>query len=313
MSQPNQVSSYDQKFKQEKLITIIFRQFLEHRLAVASAVLLLILISLSVFAPVIGWAFGSDYSSTDLLNKNAPPSASHPLGQDELGRDILMRLLYGGRISLLVGFISACGTAIIGTIIGAVAGFYGKKVDAFLMRVTDFFMALPILPLMIVVSAIDLEKVWLLSTFANSQYVSLIKIILVVTIFSWMQAARLVRGCVLSVKEREFVMAAESLGASNTQIIFSHILPNVISPVIVSATLAVGGVILYEAVLSFLGLGIQPPTPSWGNMLMNARENINSYPMLAFYPGFFILVTVISFNFLGDGLQDAIDPKAIKR
>ena len=289
---------------------LLWRRFLEHRLAVASGGLLIVIVALSIAAPLIEAAMGLDATSVDLFNRFARPSASHPLGTDEIGRDVLLRLLYGGRVSLLVGLAGATGAAVIGTTIGLLAGYYGGRLDTILMRFTDGIIALPVLPLLIVLAAIDLGKLPLPAAVAQSEKISLYRIIFIVAIVGWTTVARLVRSATLSVRTREFVMAAEGLGASPPRIMALHILPNVVSPIIVAMTLSIGGVILLESVLSFLGLGIQPPIPSWGNMLTNAQELISLAPRLAIYPGLVIFVTVIAFNFLGDGLQDALDPRA---
>ncbi len=240
----------------------------------------------------------------------------HLLGTDELGRDVLIRLVYGTRVSVSVGLLVAIMSGLLGLLVGSIAGFYGGRLDAFLMRVTDALLALPILVVLIVVSAIDLGKVvggTPLAFIVDSQYESVIKMVIILCAFSWMHAARLVRGSILTIKEQEFVLAARTLGARDRTIIASHIVPNAIAPLLVAVTLGIGNAILFEAALSFLGLGIQPPTPSWGNMLNNAQEMVQHAPMLAILPGLLILFTVISFNYVGDGLQDAIDPKAIRR
>lgn len=237
----------------------------------------------------------------------------HLLGTDELGRDVLMRLIYGSRVSMGVGILVAIASAFIGVLVGSLAGFYGGWIDSVLMRITDSMLSLPILPLMIVFAAVELDKLPLLGQFVNGQNDSITKLIVVLVLFSWMQAARLVRGSILSIREREFVLAARTLGAKDRTIITSHIIPNVAAPLLVAVTLGVGNSILWEAALSFLGLGINPPTPSWGNMLNNAQEIIHEAPQLAVMPGLLIFITVICFNFVGDGLQDAIDPKSIRR
>lgn len=249
----------------------------------------------------------------------------HIFGTDELGRDVLMRLVYGARVSMGVGVLATIFSALIGLIIGSLAGYYGGFIDTVLMRITDSLLALPILPVLVVVSAIDLKKVLgVFSVFGESahQFVvdlmnggneSIIKLVFILCLFSWMTVARLVRGSVLSLREREFILATKTLGATDRTIIMRHMFPNVIAPLLVSVTLGVGNVILFEAALSFLGLGVQPPTPSWGNMLFNAQELIYQAPFLAILPGILIFLVVVSFNFLGDGLQDAIDPKAVKR
>ncbi|PIS11095.1 MAG: ABC transporter permease [Bdellovibrio sp. CG10_big_fil_rev_8_21_14_0_10_47_8] len=237
----------------------------------------------------------------------------HVFGTDELGRDVLMRLIYGTRVSMSVGLMVAFFSAFVGLLIGAVAGYYGGVMDAVLMRVTDALLSLPTLPFLIVMAAIDLNKVPLFKSLVGSENESIVKMVTILLLFSWMTIALLVRGSILSLREREFILAAKTLGAKDSTIIFRHMFPNVIAPMLVSVTLGVGNAILFESALSFLGLGIQPPTPSWGNMLYNAQELISEAPFLAFLPGLLILATVISFNYLGDGLQDAIDPKAIRR
>ena len=289
----------------------VLRRFLRHRLAVASAVVLVILILASALAPAIERLLGADIRDVDLSAILEGPSAAHPLGTDELGRDLLVRLLYGGRISLLVGLVAAVFSAIIGAVIGILAGYFGGRLDDLLMRFTDGVIALPILPLLIVLAAVDLTKLGLPPSIANSGDVSLYRIIVITALFGWTGVARLVRGATLSLKEREFVRAAIAMGASPWRVMRVHILPNAISPIIVATTLSVGGIILFESVLSFLGLGIQPPIPSWGNMLTGAQEQLSSAPLLMIWPGLMIFITVIAFNFLGDGLQDALDPRAL--
>jgi len=290
-------------------LALALRRFKRHRLAMASFVVLVILITLVLLASVIESLLGVDATKVNLMNRMAPADSVHWLGTDELGRDVAVRLLYGGRVSLFVGLTAALIAATIGTVIGLCAGYFGGRLDALLMRTTDSVLTLPTLPLLIVLAAIDLEKV-LPSNLANSENVSFVRIVLIVALLGWTVVARLVRGATLSLKERDFVLAAEGLGGGHGRIMFRHILPNLLSPIIVAVTLSVGNVILLESVLSFLGLGIQPPMASWGNMLTNAQETIWEAPMLAIWPGVFIFITVMCFNFLGDGLQDAFDPKA---
>lgn len=291
---------------------LLWQRFTRHRLAVVGAVFLLIIGSLSLAAPLVELALGLDANRVDIFNRLAPPSARHLLGTDELGRDMFLRLLYGGRVSLLVGLVVAFAAAIIGSFIGVIAGYYGGKIDTLLMRFTDAIIALPVLPLLIVLAAADLTKLPIPDAIAQSETVSLYRIIFIVALFGWTTVARLVRSATLSVRTREFVLAAQALGAPSYRIMLRHILPNVISPVVVATTLSIGGVILLESVLSFLGLGVQPPIPSWGNLLTNAQELMSSAPMLSVYPGLLIFMTVIAFNFVGDGLQDAIDPRAAR-
>ncbi|MFQ6016930.1 MAG: ABC transporter permease [Kiloniellaceae bacterium] len=291
---------------------ILWRRFLRHRVALGSLIVLVILAALSLAAPLVEAALGLDATRVDLLGLKQPPSAGHPLGTDELGRDLLLRLLYGGRVSLLVGIAAALCAALIGTVIGLLAGYYGGGPDALLMRLTDGVIALPLLPLLIVLAAVDLGKIGLPEALATSEDMSLYRIVILIALVGWTTVARLVRGATLAMKAREFVRAAEALGSGPGRVMLVHILPNVVSPIIVATTLSVGNVILLESVLSFLGLGIQPPIPSWGNMLTGAQELIWDAPALAIYPGLLIFVTVIAFNFLGDGLQDALDPRAVR-
>lgn len=285
-------------------------RFLGYPAAVLSLMLLMLLAGASLAAPLVESALGVDANAVSLFDRFAPPSPQNWLGTDELGRDVLVRLLYGGRVSLFVGLAAAVASAVVGTVIGLLAGFFGGRLDAFLMRVTDGVIALPLLPLLIVLAAVDLGKLGLPAGLAQSDQVSLYRIIVIVSLAGWTTVARLVRGAALSVRQREFVRAATALGAGNLRLMLVHVLPNVASPIVVATTLSVGNIILLESVLSFLGLGIQPPLPSWGNMLTNAQELIWSAPMLAIYPGLLIFVTVIAFNFVGDGLQDALDPRA---
>ena len=290
---------------------LLWRRLLRHRLALASLVVLGLLAAITLAAPLVEALLGLDANRVDLLARFAPPSAAHPLGTDELGRDLLLRLLYGGRVSLAVGLAAALGAAVIGTALGLLAGYYGGSLDALLMRLADSVIALPLLPLLIVLVAVDLTKLGLPEGLATSENVSLYRIVFLIALVGWTTVARLVRGATLSMRSREFVRAAEALGAGAPRVMLVHILPNVVSPIIVATTLSVGNIILLESVLSFLGLGIQPPIPSWGNMLTGAQELIWTAPALAVWPGALIFVTVIAFNFLGDGLQDALDPRAV--
>ncbi|MCM2354583.1 MAG: ABC transporter permease [Pseudobdellovibrio sp.] len=276
-----------------------------------------------------------DTSKKDQLVKMVNNFQSfHLFGTDELGRDVLMRLVYGTRVSIGVGILVALASAVIGLIIGSLAGYYGGVIDTILMRLTDSLLSLPTLPVLVVIAAIDLKKVLGgLVEFANSWFgatagnftqeivnsifsggkESIYKLVFILCLFSWMTVARLIRGAILSLREREFILASKTLGATDFTIIVRHMFPNVIAPLLVSVTLGVGDSILFEAALSYLGLGIQPPMPSWGNMLFNAQELIYQAPFLAILPGVLIFLVVVSFNFLGDGLQDAIDPKTVRR
>lgn len=288
----------------------LVRRLLAHPLAVASAAILFALAAAVLAAPLVAQALHTDSAAVDLLNRFQPPSAAHPLGTDELGRDLLVRLLEGGRVSLGIGLVVALAAAAIGTAVGLAAGYVGGRVDAVLMRVTDGIIALPKLPLLIVLAALDVTKLGLPDTVAQSPALGFWRIAVIITLVGWTTVARLVRAATLSVREREFVRAAHALGAGPLRIMLVHILPNIAGPIVVATTLSVGGIILLESVLSFLGLGIQPPMASWGNMLTNAQDLMWSAPMLAVWPGLMIFVTVICCNFLGDGLQDALDPRS---
>ena len=281
----------------------------DRRVAISAGLLLALAIAVNL-TPLAATLIGADAHSVDLYRRLAPPSLAHPLGTDELGRDLLLRLLEGGRVSLLVGITAAVAAAGLGTAIGLVAGYRGGRVDAVLMRVTDGVISLPLLPLLVVLAAIDLRKLGLPAWITQSEAASLYRIVALVALVGWTTVARLVRGATLSLRAQEFVRAAVALGASPARIMLVHILPNLASPIIVATTMSVGGIILLESVLSFLGLGIEPPMPSWGNMLTGAQETIALAPQLALYPGFLIFITVIACNFLGDGLQDLFDPRA---
>lgn len=287
-------------YKAETYWQIVFKRLKKHKLAIISLVLLIIIILACLIGPFFVKYHYNDMSSYDpdnpFVGEYKPPSKYHLFGTDELGRDTLSRILYGGRISLFVGFASVFSGIIIGVFVGAISGYYGGILDTILMRFTDIMFSIPIMPLLVVLaSVIPGGGVW--------------KIILVITIFGWMTDARLIRGIYLSLKEQEFTEAARAIGASNSRIIWKHLLPNSMAPIIVSSTLGVGGNIIYEASLSYLGFGIMPPTPSWGNMLQNAQSAMFNAPWLIWFPGIAIFLTVLAFNFLGDGLRDALDPR----
>lgn len=297
----------------KSMLTLIWERFLEHRIAVVSVWVILLFFLTAIGADAVAGWLGLDPSAQEILDRYGPWSGAHWLGTDEAGRDALIRLIYGARISLGVAFLVATSSMVIGVTIGSVAAYFGGWVDTVLMRITDSLLSLPILPILIVVAALDFTKLPLVGPWFVGADTGILKMILVLMLFSWMIQARLIRAAVLSARHQEFVLAAQTLGMSHWAIILREILPNVLSPVIVSVTLGVGQAILYEAVLSFLGLGIQPPTPSWGNMMNNALEAMYFAPSLIIIPGLLILIVVVSFNFLGDGLQHALDPKAIRR
>jgi len=272
------------------------------------SVLLLALIAVASFVgPPLAAALGIDPQAVELLERLAGPSATHPLGTDELGRDVLFRLLEGGRVSLSIGIAAAIAAAALGTVVGLTAGYLGGWTDRVLMRAADGLIALPLLPLLIVLAAVDVAKLGLPARVVGSDEISLLRILALTVLVGWTTAARLVRGATLVTRQRDFVRAARSLGASVPHILRVHILPNVTAPLIVATTLSVGDIILLESVLSFLGLGVQPPLASWGSMLSNAQELITTDPKLAVYPGLMIFLTVIACNLFGDALQQRWD------
>jgi peptide/nickel transport system permease protein len=284
----------------------LVRDLLRNPVAAASALLLIAFAALAAMAPLFEIWLGHTAQDVDLLGRFAPPSADYPLGQDEIGRDVFLRLLYGARVSLVTGLAAAVASAVIGTVIGLVAGYRGGWIDDLLMRFTDSVIALPLLPLLIVLAAVDLSKLGLGELEGSS---NALRLVVIISLVSWTTVARLVRGAALSLRERTFVTAAHALGVGGIRVAATHILPNVTGPIVVATTLAVGNVILFESVLSFLGLGIQPPLASWGNMLTAAQNLVWQAPMLAVYPGLAIFLTVLACNLLGDGLQDILDPR----
>lgn len=275
---------------------LVWRRLKRHRLAVASMIAVALVGLACLAAPVLAPA---EFDQIDLGSIRQPPSLEHWFGTDDLGRDLLTRILYGGRVSILIGLLAAVIGTGFGSLVGAVSGFYGGKVDNGLMRFTDVVYSIPTLPLLIVLASYTQAG-------AGSMAVA-------IGVLSWMATARVVRGEVLTIREMEYVEAARSLGATNARIILRHVVPNAVGPIVVGATLAVGNAIILESSLSFLGLGVQPPTPTWGNMLMDAQATMSSQPWLSVFPGVAILVVVLAVNFLGDGLQDALDPRAQNR
>jgi peptide/nickel transport system permease protein len=279
-----------------------------HKLAVAGIVVLLLMVLAAVFAKQLS---PFDPNAIDNVHWQGTPLApcfqdasqcgGHALGTDEVGRDLLSRLLYGARISLTVGLFAVLMEVLIGTTLGAIAGYYGKWVDYSLMRLTDVFLSIPLLPLLLVLTAI-------VAASSSKAALSFGVIVLVIGALTWPSVARLVRASFLSLREREFAEAARAVGNNDLRIIFRHLLPNAVAPIVVQATLDVANVIILESTLSFLGLGIQPPTASWGNMLANAQENLQTAWWAAVFPGLCILVTVLAINYIGDGLRDALDP-----
>lgn len=280
----------------DRLWYLTLRQFFRHKMAVFGMLIMTIMVLSVVFADVI---MPFDAEEPDLFNMMARPGWPHLMGTDELGRDLLTRTLYGGRVSLVVGVFAMLIAVSLGTLIGAFSGYFGGIVDTFLMRFTDFALAFP--------------RIFVLILLAILLRPGITTVVLVIGLLAWMPVARLVRGSFLEIKNRQFVEAAQALGAGNARIMFRHILPNALGPIIVAASLGVADAIISESGLSFLGLGIQPPTATWGNMLKNALDQIFDAPWTAIVPGFMIFLTVLSINYIGDGLRDAFDPRRIEQ
>lgn len=283
----------------ETMTTLAWKRFRRHPGAVVGAIILLILILATTLAGLSPY----DPEKSEISNRYQPPSWEHPFGTDGLGRDQLTRALYGGRVSLRVGLMVVGITLSIGVPIGSIAGYYGGWIDNVLMRIIDATLSIPSLMFLILLTAILRETDL---PFVKSNSVMTISVVL--GVLSWPTVARLVRAVFLTVREMEYVKAARALGASAPRIILKEVLPNGFGPIIVESTLGIGYAIMEESGLSFLGFGIMPPTPSWGNMLNNAQEHLTQYPWLAIFPGVMIFLTIISINYIGDGLRDALDP-----
>jgi peptide/nickel transport system permease protein len=284
-----------------------WRSFRRHKPAMIGLSIVLLLALASILAPILT---PYDAEKTDLEAMLEPPSWRHPMGTDELGRDLLTRLLYGGRVSLSIGVMAMGLAVVIGSLVGGLAGFYGGWVDNILMRLVDMMLAFPSLFVLIIL-ALALRDLPI-EALRGTAFASVFSIVLVIAILSWMSVARLVRASFLSIREREFVLAAEGLGVPNRRIMFRHMLPNAISPIIVAATFRVATSVITESGLSYLGFGVQPPTPTWGNMLKNAQTLMTRAPWTAIFPGLMIFITVIAVNFIGDGLRDALDPRKVQ-
>lgn len=290
------------------LSTLTWRKFMRHKMALAGAVVLLLLIAYS-----IGGSFflTEDYAnSTNTHLRLSPPDAIHPFGTDTVGRDILARTIYGGQISILIGITAAFVEVLLGIIIGALAGYYGGMVDSISMRFTEAMLNIPQILLLIIMSKYFAGNVPNISFFGRTFSGSVVVIVFMIGLTSWPYLARIVRAEFLSIKEREFILAARATGTPAWEIIFKHILPNSIAPIVVSATLGVANAISLEAYISFLGLGVRAPTATWGNMLEGAYNYIEKAYWLWFFPGILIVLIVLSINFLGDGLRDALDPRS---
>ncbi|PLX99743.1 MAG: peptide ABC transporter permease [Desulfuromonas sp.] len=269
----------------------MLKVILRNRLALTGAIIVASMFVLAIFASLLG----GDPGAIDISSRLQPPSWQHLMGTDDLGRDVWTRMLYAARISLLVGFVAVGIATLIGVILGALSGFYSGWVDSVIMRFVDLMLCFPSFFLILAVIAFLEPSIW--------------NIMIIIGLTSWMGVARLVRAEFLSLRERDFVLAARAIGGSDSRVIFRHILPNALSPVLVSATLGVAGAILTESALSFLGIGVQPPTPSWGNMLIAGKQTLGTAWWLSAFPGLAILVTVLGYNLLGEGIRDLFDPR----
>ena len=280
----------------------VWNEFKNHKGALAGAIIFALIVILVLLGPFV---CPYEANGINIRIRNQGPSFAHPLGTDQLGRDTLARIMAGGRTSITVGLTAMLLSLFLGTLIGIFAGYF-KKLDSVLMRFTDLFLSLPLLPLLLVMMLLFREP---LSTSFGPEKGMFILIVVSIGITSWMPTARIVRGDVLAIKEREFILAARSIGGTDTKIIFRHILPNVLSPIMVSATLGIANAIITESALSFLGLGFPPDFPTWGRLLNDAVDYLQQFPERVFWPGLAISLTVLSINYLGDGLRDALDPR----
>jgi peptide/nickel transport system permease protein len=287
----------------ETLLSIAWRHYRRHKLALLGSFVLIVLILGAIVVPIVT---GYDPGKTSILNQYLPPSLEHPMGTDGLGRDMLVRSMAGGRVSISIGLLAMFLAITFGTTIGSLAGYYGGLLDNVLMRLADIMLTMPTLFVAILLT--QLLRAGVVPGFRAG----IAPIILVVAVTSWMSVARLVRASFLSLRKRDFVTAAQMVGAKNFRIMLRHILPNAISPIIVAATLRVGAAIITESGLSYLGFGVQPPTPTWGNMLQHAQSELDYAPWTAIFPGLFIFLTVIAVNYMGDGLRDALDPHHVE-
>lgn len=300
-----------EKRQADSLWKIMRRRFLSHRMAVFG-VFLLTVIAVYVF----GGSFflsEADANKTNLRARLEAPNAEYPFGTDEAGRNVLARTIYGGQISLAIGVVSVVISISLGTVFGLLAGYFGGLVDAILMRIVEALLAIPVLVLLLMLNRIFIEyNTSNVVILGRELSLTVVAIIIIIGFTGWMGLSRIVRSMVLSLKEQEFVLAARTMGAGSARIIFLHILPNCIAPIVVAATLGIGQAIIIETALSFLGFGVMPPTATWGNIIENARGNIDDWWWLWVFPGIFITLTVLSINFIGDGLRDALDPRSLK-
>lgn len=307
-SLPNQLLVAEVEAPPLTLADLTWRKFRRHKMAIFGAVML-ILLALYAFGGAL--IFTEKYANfNNTKERLQPPSAAHPFGTDTIGRDILARTIYGGQISIMIGIVAASMEVLMGILIGAIAGYFGGRIDSILMRITEGMLNIPQLLLLIVMSKYFSGQIPNINVFGRVLSGSVIVIIMIIGLTSWPYLARIVRAEFLSIKEREFILAARATGTPSWEIIFKHILPNSIAPIVVSATLGVANAISLEAYVSFLGMGVRAPTATWGNMLENANRYIETAYWLWLFPGLLIVLITLSINFLGDGLRDALDPRS---
>lgn len=288
----------------ESQLAAVWSQFRKHKGAVFGLIVLTLLVLFVLVGPLF-WHPEKLKVAEAMKVKNLGPSLKFPLGTDQLGRDMLVRMMAAGKVSLAVGFVAMTIAIVVGTTVGVLAGYF-KRLDGLLMRLTDMFLALPLIPLLLVMVMLFRDKI---AGVLGPEMGAFVLIVFAIGVTSWMHAARIVRGEVLALKEREYVLAARSIGAPPRRIILRHILPNVVSPVMVAATLGIAEAIITESVLSFLGLGFPPDFPTWGRLLYDGLQYMQLYPERVIWPGLAISLTVLSVNYIGDGLRDALDPK----
>ena len=327
VAQPVILKGTAEEGKQESQLHVIWRRFRRHKLAVISLVLILLIFVASLLAPIIA-PFERDAIDLSSKARPAPPGTIdsqgrvHYLGVDHLGRDLFTRVLYAARVSMSIAILVVLISETFGAFLGAIAGYYGGLVDSVISRIIEFMLTIPTLPILLIISAIMLRRdvVIPLPGFVNRflsamllaperEAQKVVVLVLILVIFGWLGSARLMRGMALSLSKQDFVEALRAAGASDARIIFRHVIPNGIAPILVNASLALGGVIVTESALSFLGLGVQDPTPTWGNMLATSQSYMFQHPWLPLVPGVFLVIVSIGFNFIGDGLRDALDPR----
>jgi peptide/nickel transport system permease protein len=326
-AQPIALNKIPHEGKEESQVQIVLRRFMRHKLAVASLIVIVVMVIAALSAPYIS-PFPRDAIDIAVSQRPGPPGTVgsagqvHPLGVDHLGRDLYTRLLYGARVSLLIAFVVVFFSELVGVILGATAGFLGGWFDTIISRTVEFLLSIPTLPILLITASILIRTdaqipvpafvtnavAWMLAA-PTQEANKVIVLMFILIVLGWTGAARLMRGMALTLRNQDFVEALRAVGASNSRIMFRHIIPNGIAPILVNASLGLAGIVIAEATLSFLGVGVQEPTPSWGNMLSTAQSYMFQHPWLPLVPGIPLCLVTISFNFIGDGLRDALDPR----